>query len=324
MALLNFLDLVTRNRNDQLVGLVEDATSIIVAPELATLPVTPRAGITYEIGKRVTYPTSGFRQVNQGITGSKSVYKKEVKEMYPFDCQIIVDEAIVKGDDGTLGDILTNEAAGAYQSSIISIGNQTWYGQNGDGSNGFVGLRSQIAGAVGAGGTTNSTTAYGLWLNPQGVGYDIGKSGEVSMNPFSRQLVTAPNGGTYFAWVSNINFFIGLSVKSAAAVYGVTGITTHTTTITQSFANGANTVLDQAMSDRIAAQLVSTVPLNRRNGFTWFMNKTALYTLQQGRSAINLQAANSGGTPAWSPGPEACLGFPIVVTDSLTNTENNT
>ena len=315
MANITLYDIVTRNGNDALTGLVEDVT--IYAPEFSQIPVVVRAGTTYKTLARVTLPSSGFRQINQGITGSKSTYKQTVHEMFPIDTQIVIDELAYKADDGVTGDVLYQEGQGALQSVINLIGSQTYYGQANDGSNGFVGLRSQLlsslasnpsATAVTASAGNNTTTAYGVWLNPQGVCYSVGKHGEVAFPPFTRQLVPAPNGnGNIFAWVSNISTFIGLSVASANSVYGITGIS-------------------QAapLTDRLGADLIANVPLTRRAGFTFFMNRLAQASLQKARSAINYQPASAkSGTPAWSPPPLEMEGFPIIVTDSITNTENN-
>jgi hypothetical protein len=324
MANLTLLDLITLQKNDPLTGLVEDVTTY--APEVSSIPVVVRPGITYYIAKRTALPSSGFRQVNQGIAASKSSFKKEVKEMFPIDCQITVDEMIVKGDDRSIGDILSHESQGALQSTLITVGAQTYYGTSTDNSNGFVGLRAQMYGTASVGGTTNSTTAYALWLNPHGVSYDVGKEGVIAMPPFQRQQIAAPTGtGNIFAWVSNISFYIGLSVKSNYSVWGVTGITTHTTGSGAGyFQNGQNTVYDQAMTDRSAASLVSQIPLVRRNGLTWFMNRTSHFLLQQSRAAINFQSAGAAnGSPAWSSRPELCEGFPIIVTDSISNLEDN-
>jgi hypothetical protein len=237
--------------------------------------------------------------------------------MFPIDTQIVVDELSYKADDGVTGDVLYQEGQGALQSVINLIGSQTYYGQAFDGSNGFVGVRAQLlsslqnnptATAITASNSTTSSTAYGLWLNPQGVAYSVGKHGEVAFPPFQRQLVPAPTGnGNIFAWVSNISTFIGLSVSSAEAVFGITGITQ------------AN-----QLTDKLAADLIATVPLTRRAGFTFFMNRLAQASLQKSRSAINYQPASAkSGTPAWSPPPLELEGYPIVVTDSITNTENN-
>lgn len=326
MANLTLYDLITTQHNDVLTGLVEDKTTY--APEFSQIPVVTRPGITYKVLQRTALPTAGFRQVNNGVTPGKSAYKQTVKEMFFLDAPIVVDEAIVKGDDRSTGDILSHEAQGVLQNAIITIGSQTYYGAAGDGSNGFVGLRSQLSGitfaTASAAQVANSTTCYGLWLNPWGVSYDVGRDGEIALPPFERQLVPGINGasGTVdFAWVTNLSSYIGLSVKSNYSVWAVSGIDAVTTVAVSGV---RNPVLAAALTDPAAANLVSNIPLNRRNGLVWFMNRTAHYTLQQSRSALNFQVAGAAnGTGAWSPPPNAMEGFPIVVTDSITNTENN-
>lgn len=306
MANLTLYDLVTLQRNDPLTGLVEDVTTY--APEFSTIPVVTRAGTSYDIVRRTALPASGFRAINNGVTAGKSAFKKETKEMFFLDTPINVDEAIIKGQDGTAGDVLSIESQGALQSSIITIGAQFYYGTSNQ-ANGFPGVRSQLSGVITAGGTTNSTSAYLLWLNPQGVHFDVGRDGEIAMPPFTRQQVAAPSPGTgnYFAWVSNISCYIGCAVISTWSVWAVVGVdSTH------------------KLTDAIAAQLVQLIPLNRRQGLTWFMNRTAQFTLQSSRSSIgNQPASDRNGTPAWPPPPIDLAGYPIVVTDSITNTESN-
>jgi hypothetical protein len=318
---LSLLDLVTLQGNDPLTGLIEDVTTY--APEFSQVPVQVKSGITYKIAKRTLLPPSGFRQVNQGIGTSKSAYKQEVKEMFPLDVIINVDELIWKGDDESVGDVLTKEAQGALQSVIITLGAQFYYGTSND-ANGFSGLRAQISNTVGAGGSTNSTSAYAAWLHPWGVNFPIGRKGEIAMPPFQRQQisVTNPGGGTgsFFAWVSNISAFIGLTVGSNFSVWNVGGITTHQT----------SNIYDQGLTDSLAALLLSKIPLNRRQGLVWFMNRTTHFLLQQSRTTIqtgstagSYQPADGGGRPAWPSPPDMLLGYPIIVTDSITNTESN-
>ena len=312
---LSLLDLTALQHNDALTGLIEDVTTY--APEFSQVPVVAKSGTTYKIAKRTVLPPSGFRQVNQGIGTSKSAYKQEVKEMFPLDVIINVDEMIWKGDDGSAGDILTQESQGALQSAIITLGAQFYYGTAND-PNGFSGLRQQIAGTLGAGGTTNTTSAYAVWLHKWGVNMPVGNKGEVSMPPFQRQQITVTNPGAttssvLFAWVSNISCFIGLTVGSNYSVWNVGGISTHQTT----------GKYDQALTDALAAQLLSQIPLARRQGLVWFMNRTTHFLLQQSRTAIGFQIANGGGLPAWPSPPDMLVGYPIILTDSITNTESN-
>lgn len=325
MAMLTMFDLVTLQRNDILTGLVEDVTTY--APEFSRIPVETRPGTWYEVVRRTALGAAAFRVINNGTSPIKSQYKKELKEMFFIDVPINVDEAILKGDDKSTGDLWTHEAQGALQASLILIGAQTFYGTSQD-ANGFAGVRAQLAGAISAtstaigGAPAQSTSAYLLWLNgPWGCHFDVGEQGSISLPPPMRQQITAssPGTGTLFAWVSNLSCWIGFNVISANSTNGggstwaVSGITTHQT-------GGA---YDMALTDKVAAQLISNIPLVRRQGLCWFLNRTSQFLLQQSRSAINQQVAGATGAPAWSPPPNLLEGYPLVVTDSITNTETN-
>ncbi len=309
---ITLFDLITLQRNDILTGLVEDVTTY--APEFAQIPIVTRPGHYYEIVKRTALPTAAFRTVNNGTTASKSAYKKEVKEMFFLDSPINMDEAALKADDKSSGDIWMHESQGVLQASLITLGTQVWYGTSAD-ANGFAGVRAQLAGSGSAGGGTNSTSAYLLWLNQWGCRFDVGENGQIALPPPMRQQISAasPGSGTLFAWVSNLSCWVGFSVMSNFSTWAVTGITPHVT----------SNAFDQALTDAGAAQLISNIPLVRRQGLTWFMNRTSYFLLQQSRTAINLQVAGSTGQPAWSPPPNLLEGYPIVVTDSIVNTENN-
>lgn len=316
-AVLSLYDLATLQRNDVFTGLVEDVTTY--APEFSTIPVVQRAGTEYTIVRRTALPAAGFRAINNGISSGKSQFKKERKEMFFLDSIIEVDEAVYKGQDGTAGDILSIEAQGALQQAVITIGSQFYYGtvtttgtapSNATAAFGFPGMRSQLSGVITAGATTNSTSAYLLWLNPQGVHFDVGRDGEFAMAPFMRQKVSAKGlnaTGDLFAWVSNISCWIGAAVISTWSVWAVVGIDNNT----------------HVLTDKIGAQLISLIPLNRRQGLVWYMNPATYFGLQGSRTSIGNQPANGDGAPAWSVPPEKCNGYPIIQTNSVVSTESN-
>jgi len=315
MANLTGYDIIVRNNNDALTGCIEDVT--IFSPEFFNFEVVTRAGSTYKTLNRLALPQAAFRTVNQGITGSSSTYKQVVHEMLPIDVIINVDEIAYKMDDGVTGDVLYTEGRGALQSVLNLIGTQTWYGVGYPTDNGFVGLRNQLlsslennptATAVTASNSATSSTVYGIWHDVQGVHFDIGKYGEIAFPAFQRQQINGANGLPMFAWVSNINCLVGLAVGSNESVFGVTGVLGATYPFT----------------DKLGTQLLSTVPLNRRSNFKFWMNRSSLFGLQQSRTSMNYQPAGETGAPAWPNRPTFLDGKEIVVTDNITNTENNT
>jgi hypothetical protein len=316
---LSLYDLFALQRDDTVVGLIEDVTTL--APEFNVVSARSRSGTWYEIVRRTALPTAGFRNVNAGAARGKSWYRKDLKEMFLLDAPINMDEAIVMGSDNSVGDTWTLESQGAMRQAMITLGAQFYYGRSAD-AKGFYGLRDQAALAIAAGGTTNTTSAYLCWMDPQGVAFDVGNNGTLSMRPPFRQQITDPADSTksFFAWVSNLSCWVGLTVGSDKSVFAVTGID-----------SGATNVL----TDSVAQSLIALIPVARRNNLRWFLNRTAQYSLQKSRTTVNVsgawnggatfstQAANSAGRPAWSPLPDNCCGFPITLTDSITNTESN-
>lgn len=316
---LTLYDLTVLQRNDPYTGLIEDVTTL--PREWDTIPAVPREGWWYETVSRVQYPTAQFRQVNGGVAASRSIYKKKVNTMMFVDTQLVVDEAIWDADDASVGAVWMLEAKGAVEAASILIGQQTYYGTSAD-ANGFVGLRSQFAGVVKAGGTTNTTSAYLVWADEkEGIRYDVGKNGNFSISQPFRQQISNPSGGTgnIFAYVGNMKGYVGLFIGSNLTVWGITGIGTDMS------APGTN-----AITDARAQQLVGQIPIRRRNKMTWYMNRTAWANLQQNRNAVTaatgiayFQPSDGGGRPAYAPIPDYLAGYKIEATDSILNTETN-
>lgn len=317
MPNFSLFDMATINRADRYTGLIEDVTTL--PREWDTINAVPREGTWYEIAKRVQYPTAQFRIPNKGTTTSKSVYKKELKEMLFIDTILNVDEAIWDADDSSVGTIWMNEAEGAMKACAILIGQQMYYGTSAD-PNGFIGLRSQFSFVVKAGGTTNTTSAYLVWEDTkQGVRFDVGKNGSFEISAPQRQQVTDGSSNPYFAYVGNLKGWVGLFVGSNLSVFGITGINT---TVSAPSTN--------ALTDAAAQQLYASIPEARRNQLRWYMNRTSEAILEQNRNAVTpatgiaqYQIAGPDGRPAYSPLPTHLAGWPIEVTDSILNTETN-
>jgi len=316
MANLTLYDLAVLQRNDPYTGLIEDVTTL--APEFTTLGAVKRPGTWYEVVKRVTYPTAQFRSVNEGVSTSKSIYKKEVKEMLFLDTQLQMDEAVWDASDGSVGAVWQLEAEGAVRGAAILLGQQTWYGTSAD-AKGFQGITNQLSYAVKGNQTTDSTSAYLVWEDErEGVRYDVGRDGSFAISPPFRQQVLDTASKSYFAYVGNLKAYVGLYVGSSYSCWGVTGVTSNTAAYT----NG--------LTDTMGFQLLSFIPAARRNRLRWFMNRTTESTLRQNRSAVTTSTgfaqyvpAGSQGAPAYSPLPEFLAGYPITITDSILNTETN-
>jgi len=309
MAQLNLLDLAQRSGNDQVIGLVDDV--LFNSPEIQHLPVLPKKGTTYRIGRRTAFPTASFSKPGAGVAPSKSQFETQVASLHFLDVQLRVPEAIVKADDGSVGDLLSTEARGAVNAAFITLGTQMYYGQSAD-PNGFLGLQNVINGdsnfEISAGGTGgSSSSAYLVRLANDGVSLAVGNDGALDMGIWNKIQVNASGTNSsplvQMAYCNNFSGFFGLTVASQYSVWRVKLIdATH------------------PLTDALAAQLMALVPIQYRHGLRWFMTRQAAYLLQKSRTAINYQPAIDGsGNPAFAPAPTTLEGVPITITDSLKN-----
>lgn len=330
MANTSLYDIAVLYRADAYTGLIEDVTTL--APEFSTFSAVTREGTWYEIASRTTLPTAQFRYVNSGVATSKSTYKKQVKEMFNLDVQLQQDEAVWRADPANIGPLWQLEAAGAMRSSGILLGQQTWYGTSAD-AKGFPGVRDQLSYQVKLAGTTNSTSAYLIWMDAkEGARFDVGMGGQFAISAPRLQQVLDGSSNPFMAYVGNLQAWVGLNVGSSYACWAVTGITT---------------TLAQWLTDDVVAQLIAKIPVARRQNLRLFINRTSEATLQRSRQTtltgyavgatggnpaaiasggvggVSLQYADAAGRPAFSPLPTMTNGYPITLTDSILDTETN-
>lgn len=304
MPVLTLLDIAARSGSDQVVGLIEDVTTY--APEFSVIPAMTKPGITYKLTRRTALPGAQFRNINDAVTLAKSTYLQEVKEMYFLDAQLQVDEAVVKADDRSLGDVLADEASAGMQAASITLGSQVYYGVTAD-ARGFAGLTAQAVGRLSLGGGNNTTSIFLVWLNEKGVSFVVGRDGQIDMQPWTRQAINPTATTQKMVWVSNLSSYIGLQVGSNQSVWRLQGC------------DATN-----KWTDAYASVLLAKVPLSRRNGLRWFANRTAVQTLQASRSALGYAPTDARGQGGFAPLPTECLGIPITLTDSLVDTETAT
>lgn len=300
MAKLNLLDLAQRKGSDAAVGLIEEVST--VAPEFTTIPARPKTGTSYKVTRRTGLPAVGFRNVNEGVGSSKSTLTSELKPMYFFDALIEVDEAVVKGDDTDLPDMLADESAAVVRSMGLLMGSQVYSGTSA-GNKGFNGFDAQIsAGAnyfISAGGSGVCATAWLAWLDPnyQGVHFVVGNEGEFDLKPWRTQYVADPadSAKRLMVHITNMSFYVGLAVNSVDSLFRITKI------------NTAN-----PLTDALGNQLLAKVPLTRRAGLMWFMNRNCQYLLQNSRYTVG-----AGVGILYPDLPTSLAGIPITITDSL-------
>lgn len=323
---LNTLDIAIRN-GEHVHALIEGV--LTQAPELRTLPIVTKTGISYTTMTRTALPSGDFAKVGAGVAPEKSEWKRETGSMSKFEAQMRVPEDVVtiaRSEDNsvTQEDVLADEAGAYLRGSTIKIGASTWYGQK-ISADSFAGLSTLIETAtneVNAGGAANADTssAYLVYLaddstNPDGVHYVIGNNGSMQFSDtWWKQQFPDPNDATKLVtgFCNNFLSFMGLVVPRKEAVYRIKNI-------------------DDAhpFTDARAAELLRKVPnalKADKSRFRWYLNSSCIYNLQVSRSTVNIATGGNkgvGGGGVFADYPEYCQGIQIVPTDSLVVTERN-
>lgn len=315
MPSLTLLDITKLNGNDRTVGLVEE--NVKYAPELSLFPMRTVRGTSYTTVTRTGLPTTGFRGANEGQTPSKSTFKKTLIEAFIFGGQVEVDVAVADAYEDGAAALQMIEASGVTKSALINLGRQIWDGVSVDGK-GFPGLKAFLgAGAttsagdaltINAGGSTANTASsvYAVCFGDQNAQLIGGMNRGFQLDDFTKQQIVAANGGKLTAYVAALNAWVGLQLpheNCARRIYNLTADS------------------GKGLTDALLAQLLATFPVGYVPDAI-FMSRRSRTQLQLSRTVV----LNGNGTvrPDQSnvaPTPTSYDGIPIVVTDSILNTD---
>lgn len=334
MAQGTLLDIAKLNGSDKVVGLVEE--NLTYAPELSVVPGRTIRGTSYKTVSRDTFPGVGFRAANGGFTYTKSTFLNRLHETFIFGGNIRADVAVMAAHEDGPEAYKAIEASGVMKQAMISIGQQFFYGTSSGvtgASNGFPGLATFLTAfnteltarnisnlVVDAGGTTASTgsSVYGVKFGEQGLQFIFGNNLGLSMTDWFRQMVNDGTAGQdYLAEVSTLNAWIGLQAANPYCIGRLKDAT----------ADSGKGVTDSLLEDLLALYPVGYAP------DYWFMTRRSRRQLQQSRSVIlssgvpnvtNASPKQGNGKDVSAPLPVEACGIPIIVTDSLLNTETLT
>lgn len=304
---LTMLDLAKVNGSDAVVGLIEE--NINEAPEAMMFPARTIAGVSFKTLQRTALPGTQFRNVNEGVEPNKSTYANKLVECFYLDAQLEMDVAAAQADEQGEEHVLALEADGQMQSAIQHVGTQVWYGTNtGGDSKGFPGAIDVVDSSyvLDAGGTTASTgsSVYGVKLGPKHVQLIFGKSNVFQMGEWRKQTITR-SSKELTAWKNSLEGWIGCQWVNKNSLCRLKDATADS---------------GKGVTDAKLAQLLSQL---KWTPDYWFMSRRSLYQLQASRSPIL-----SSGVPqqttivsGFAPVPTESNNIPIIVTDSLLDTE---
>lgn len=307
------LDLAKKTGSDATVGLIE--ANLGIYPEVSMLPSRTISGTSFKTLLRTSYPTAGFRLVNEGTEPKKGAYENKFVTCNYLDIQLEVDEAVVGADDGAIADMQTLEASGAMKGVLRTLGKQVWYGTTASGdSKGFPGAVSVVSSdlTVDATGTTASTGSS-AWLIVPGVQngqFIFGEGNTLAMPAWTKQRITR-SSKELMAWVSNISGWVGFQWVNTYCIGRIKNLTEDS---------------GKGLTDALVADLIAKFPDDvDLAGSKLFVTRRSARQLQKSRSATT--AVDTGikrsatGVELAAPWPAESNGIPIVITSGILNTE---
>ena len=309
MAQANLLDIAKLNGSDTIVGLIEE--TLTYAPEVQIMPARTIRGTSYKIASRVSYPGVGFRAANEGSTPTKSEFENQLIECYILSGAVQADVAVARAyEDGEQAwkDI---ESVGVMRQAMIELGSQVIYGTSHQ-AKGFPGLQAIHTAfnsglVVDAGGTSAGTgsSVYGINTDTQGVQLVFGAGTTFELGEW--RIENVGTSSVYPAHVANLTAWVGMQVGSKYSVGRLKDATEDS---------------GFGVTDAKLAALLSKYPVGYRPNY-WLMNRRSAYQLQVSRSASTVQngVKTSSGAEIFAPLPTESNGIPIVITDSIGNTE---
>lgn len=301
---LTMLDLAKINGSDAAVGLIEE--NLDVCPEATIFPARTINGTSFKTLHRTALPGTQFRNANEGVETTKSAYLNKLVECFYLDGKMEIDVAVAQADDQGEAHAQMIEADGHAQAALKHLGKQVWYGVSND-AKGFPGAQALVDSAytLDAGGTTASTgsSVYGVKVGEKHGSMIFGRNTVLSIGEWSKQRITR-SSKELDAWINALQGWVGFQWVNKDSVCRLKDAT----------ADSTKTVTDAKLAE-LLSQLKWTPDY-------WFMTRRSRFQIQQARAAGSNTSGNSGNPVG--PLPSESNGIPIIVTDSLTNTETLT
>jgi hypothetical protein len=316
MALLTLLDVAKRNGSDMLVGLLDETTKshpevtgkTAIAGREVTIPNVAASrtikGTHYKTLVRITLPTVGFRNANEGTTETKSTYENRLVETFILNPRWGADKAVADRSEDGAEAMIADEADAHTSAAWDTVGKQFYYGPDSGGdTKGFPGLidvYDSTNNVVDAGGTTGATGSS-VWLvkwGPKFVQWCVGANGDFELSDVELRDKLDANNKPYTAYHQELLGYPGLQVGTLTSLVRIKKLTED---------NG------KGLTDALIAKALEKFPVGVVPD-VMFMTRRSHRQLRDSRTATN-----PTGAPA--PFPEESYGIPIAPTDSILNTE---
>jgi len=317
---LTLLDITKQNGTDQAVGVVEEVRTY--APEVDVLRGRAIKGTTYKALVRTALPGGpAFRAANTGAAVIASRWDQRVNQAFFLDGQVRIDEAVLNASEFGPEFVMANEVTGVVKQKMIALGNQVYYGNPSTtdfGFAGFVYLYDPVAMEVTANATGSlGATTSSAWLvvnKPDCAEFIYGNNKGLEMGQWMKQAIIGTNT-QYMGWVNNLSGYVGLSFNYAKSVCRIKNLAAYGT--------ASNTGLtDELVAAALAKFPVGVVPTHL------FCTRAQRFFLQSSRTPVYSSAGKAGVTASlslqYAPTPTESNGIPLIVTDSILDTETAT
>lgn len=299
---MTIVDIAKLNATEGLDGLVDD--TIVTCPELQLCPARTIKGTEYKQLVRVELPQTSFRNANNGTDATKGRYENRLFECNIFNPRWMIDKAIALAHQDGVAALLSLEADSVLKGAWVTLGKQFYYGAAGGGDAlGHPGLLQMYDSdnmLLDAQGTTANTgsSVWAVTFGENECQWLIGQDGDLGVTDPAEIQALGENGKMLTHIFQEMLAHIGLKMGSKKAVARIKNLTAET----------GHGLTDQRLDD-----LCALFPAGRKPD-ALLMTRRSRKQLRQSRTATTV-------TGTMAPQPEEFDDIPIIVTDSLLNTE---
>lgn len=262
-------------------------------------------GTQYKTLIRTSLPAAGFRDANEGVVSTQSVFENRLVEAFILNPRWQCDKAVADANEDGPEMYIASEASAMLMSSLMALGKQFYYGRGTGGhAKGHPGLLQSVDPAlvVDATGTTDNvaSSVWGVKFGDNDVRWVLGQNGQLGVSDVRIESVVDPADAAkrFTAYVQELLSWIGLQVKSRFSICRIKKLTTDA---------------NKGLTDALLAQALTTFPTGWRPD-VFFTSRRSLEQLRKSRTATN-----ATGAPA--PTPTDYEGIPLIPTDSILDTE---
>lgn len=272
------------------------------APLIAALPARDVKGNVYKYRRKISNPTVGFRDENDGRENSTGEYESVTTNLAILDASFTLDVAVASADERGTEAALAEEGVDHLRAQFFGAEQQILYGSDTKGFEGLADLLNLTANPMVISATgTSANAASSVWAiveGPSDVQVLWGEGGVIDIGDPIIQRIAGQTTGHLPAWFTPITGWGGLKIGSKYSAARLCNLTEQA---------------GKGLTDALLGKLHALFPASR---------KPTKYVMS-GRSQEQLRADRTATNPTGkeAPLPEEFLGVPIIVTDSVSDAE---